>query len=76
MYPEENRKTSGSVFRWGSLCIWAQGKSIQLETYFPIPEGLALANDLRKIGVAFPQTFEAYNENRMAFVTPDDYLPF
>lgn len=76
MDPEENRKIFGSAFRWGSLCIWAEGRSIQLETYFPIPEGLALANDLRKIGVAFPRTFEAYNEDNLAFLTPDAYFSF
>lgn len=52
--PHGGRRCPGQI---GSLCFWTNGKSIQLEPYFPIPVGMALAQDLRKMGIEFPRTY-------------------
>jgi hypothetical protein len=75
VYVGENRSISRAL-KWGRLCLWAEGKSILLESWFPISEGLSLANDLRKIGVEFPRTYGVYDENCAALVTDDKYLSF
>jgi hypothetical protein len=75
VYLVENRSVPRS-FKWGRLCLWADDRSIQLENFFPISEGVSLANELREMGIEFPRTFETYDENRMAFARRDDYLSF
>jgi hypothetical protein len=72
VYPIEIRG-EGS-FRLGRLCLWVGKHSVQLENYFPIREGAALATDLRAIGISFPRTQLAYDEERSIF--SDDYQSF
>ncbi len=75
-YPGENRHRPLPRFKWGRLCIWTEGKSIDIESFFPVSEAVSLANDLRKMGITFPRTYDAYDENRLAFATGDDYFSF
>jgi hypothetical protein len=75
VYVGENRSIARAL-KWGRLCLWAEGKSILLESWFPIAEGLSLANDLRKIGVEFPRTYGLYDEKCAALVRDDKYLSF
>ena len=75
VYVGENRSMARAL-KWGRLCLWAEGESILLESWFPISEGLSLANDLRKIGVEFPRTHGLYDENCAAWVRDDKYLSF
>jgi hypothetical protein len=56
------------------LCLWADGRSIQLESYFPLSEAICLANDLKAIGIEFPKTFEAYSEDYLVFAGVGNYL--
>jgi hypothetical protein len=72
VYPIEIRGKRN--YRLGRLCLWTGMKSIQIENYFPIREGASLANDLRSIGVEFPRTYLAFDENRPIY--SDDYLAF
>jgi hypothetical protein len=72
VYPIEIRG-EGS-FRLGRLCLWVGKRSVQLENYFPIREGAALATDLHAIGISFPQTQLAYDDERSIF--SDDYQSF
>jgi len=76
MYPGENRKRSGLPFKWGRLCLWVAGKSIEIESFFPITEGVSLAEDLRKLGIEFPRTFPSYNEEHLLFAGTLDYFSF
>jgi hypothetical protein len=76
VYPHENRGVFRSPRRLGRLCLWANGRSIQLESYFPISEGAALANDLRAMGIQFTQTFPAYDEDHLLFAGSEDYVSF
>jgi hypothetical protein len=75
MYPVEVGRDQLSSERC-RLCIWTGGRSIQLENYFPISEGISLANDLRRIGIEFSRTQETYDKNRLAFATALDYFSF
>ena len=75
-YPGENRHRPLPRFKWGRLCIWTEGKSIEIESFFPVSEAVSLANDLRKMGITFPRTYDPYDENRLAFATGDDYFSF
>ena len=75
VYVGENRSIARAL-KWGRLCLWAEGKSILLESWFPISEGLSLANELRKIGVEFPRTYGLYDENCAALGRDDRYLSF
>jgi len=58
------------------LCIWANGKSIQLEGYFPLSEAISLAKDLRAMGIEFPKTFEDYSDERLLFAEAESYFSF
>jgi len=75
VYVGEHRSIARTL-KWGRLCLWAGGKSVLLESWFPIAEGLSLASELRKMGVEFPRTYGVYDENCAAVVTDDKYLSF
>jgi hypothetical protein len=61
--------------RYGALCIWAGGKSIELERYFPISSGVALARDLGNYGVAFPRTFAQLSDETLLY-NRSEFLSF
>jgi len=58
VYPLDARGLPNRSQPIGTLCIWANGKSVELEPYFPIQVGVALARDLQSVGVAFPRTYD------------------
>jgi hypothetical protein len=77
MYPHVNPRAADPVVKWGRLCLWAEGKSIQLEPMLlPISEGFSLANDLRKLGIEFPRTFDAFDKVRLSPTTLDNFSYF
>lgn len=58
IYPLDARGLPAGSQPFGTLCFWADGKSVELEPYFPIQVGVALERDLRSIGVVFPRTYD------------------
>jgi len=74
--PVEDRSQSGPIFKVGDLCIWVDGKSVAIEPYFPIAEGVCLANDLRTIGIVFPQTYPSYSPGINPSLMRVDYFSF
>jgi len=74
MYGIEHRRPGALAIC--NLCLWADHKSIQLESFFPISEGVSLTNDLRSMGIEFPRTHEAYHPSRAAFASSEDYFSF
>jgi hypothetical protein len=59
-----------------SLRFWIGGRSLEVESYFPIAEAVSLANDLRKLGIEFEQTQERYDEDRLLYASTADYFTF
>lgn len=51
----------------GTLCIWVNGKSVELEPYFPIQAGVALARDLQSVGVVFRRTYDRLSAERLMY---------
>jgi hypothetical protein len=75
VYPSRHHNARNPGPKLGTLCIWAEGKSIEIERYFPIVEGVSLASDLRDMGIEFPRTYLAYDESQAVFAR-DSYLSF
>jgi hypothetical protein len=67
VYPIDNRGHRDRSQPMGTLCIWVNGNSVELEPVFPIHAGVALARDLQSLGVVFPITFEQFSEDRLMF---------
>ncbi len=67
VYPLDGRGSADRSQLFGTLCVWVNGKSIELEPYFPIQVGVALARDLEGVGIAFPRTYDQLNEERLMF---------
>lgn len=67
VYPIDGRGSADRSQLFGTLCVWVNGKSIELEPYFPIQVGVALARDLEGVGIAFPRNYDQLNEERLMF---------
>ena len=67
VYPIDNRGHRDRSQPMGTLCIWVNNTSVELESVFPIHAGLALARDLQSLGLVFPRTFEQFSEDRLMF---------
>jgi hypothetical protein len=76
VYPNKYPHSNGPSLKSGRLCIWAEGKSIEIERFFPIIEGVSLAKDLRRMGIEFPRTFEVFDETQLIFAQKNSYLSF
>ncbi len=71
-YPVESK----NQLKLGTLCLWIDGKSFELESLFFIAEGVTLAQDLSVQGVVFPRTHLAYDPLNSLFNLNQDYLSF
>jgi hypothetical protein len=67
IYPIDRRGASDRSRPVGVLCIWVNGKSVELEPYFPIHAGASLARDLRDMGVVFPRTYDQLSEETLMY---------
>jgi hypothetical protein len=76
VYPRTYHGRSRPLPRLGRLSVWVNGKSIEIESFFPIREGLALARDLREAGIVLSRTHEEYSEDRLSQVDDYGYLTF
>ena len=76
VYPRTSHGRVRPVPRLGRLSVWISGRSLEIESFFPIREGLALARDLRSEGIVFARTQEVYSEDRLAEVDDYGYLTF
>ncbi len=76
VYPRTYHGRSRPLPRLGRLSVWINGKSLEIESFFPIKEGLALARDLRNDGIVFQRTQEEYSEDRLSDVDDYGYLTF
>jgi len=76
IYPRIFRGDSRPLPPVGRLCVWINGKSLEIESYFLISEGVALASDLRALGISFPRTHDVYDEDLLRFVDDFAYFSF
>ena len=67
VYPLHGRGLPDRSQPIGTLCIWVNGKSVELEPYFPIHAGVALARDLRSVGVVFPRTYDQLSAESLMY---------
>jgi hypothetical protein len=59
VYPRTYHGRSRPLPRLGRLSVWVNGKSIEIESFFPIREGLALARDLREAGIVLSWSWKS-----------------
>jgi hypothetical protein len=76
MYPGMNRVSNRPPFQWGRLCVWADRKSVEIESFFPVAEGASLTGDLRMLGIEFRRTFPKYEQEHLLFAGSLDYFSF
>lgn len=72
LYPNDPRQGEQT----GTICLWIDGRSFELERHFPATQGLALAQDLKRCGVTFLRTRQAYDPFDLLFDRSEDYLTF
>jgi hypothetical protein len=75
IYPLDDRGLSDRSRPFGTLCIWVNGKSVELEPYFPIDVGAELAKDLKNSGIAFPRTYDKLSPEGLMYGR-SSYLSF
>ncbi len=71
-YPSERRPGP----QMGTLCIWVNRSSVELEHHFLASQGAALAEELTRLGIRFSRTYPFYDSTNLLFDKSQDYLTF